>query len=85
MFGCFFAIFVHLATLFLIYNKLDKTPLFAIEIDGATYHQTDSKQKIRDNLKNAIFEKYDLPLIRFSTKDNVNTQTVLDKLSKYIA
>ena len=69
---------------FLIYNKLNKAPLIAIEIDGATYHQAGSKQISRDNIKNTIFEKYNLPLIRFSTKDNVNAQIVLDQLSKYI-
>ena len=69
---------------FLIYNKLNKTPVLAIEVDGATYHKTDSKQAMRDKLKNAIFEKYSLPLIRFSTKDNVTNRIVSEKIIEHL-
>jgi len=69
---------------FLIYNKLNKTPVLAIEVDGATYHKADSKQSVRDKIKNAIFEKYSLPLIRFSTKDNVTTKSVSEKIIEHL-
>lgn len=69
---------------FLIYNKLNKTPVLAIEVDGATYHKADSRQAMRDKLKNAIFEKYSLPLIRFSTKDNVTSRSVSEKIIEHL-
>ena len=69
---------------FLIYNKLNKAPTLAIEIDGATYHQANTKQAKRDILKNKIFEKYELPLLRFSTKDYVDKKIIENKLKQHI-
>lgn len=36
---------------FLIYNKISKIPLLAVEVDGYKYHQEGNKQKERDILK----------------------------------
>ncbi len=52
---------------FLIYKTIDKSPVLAIEVDGSKYHKEGSKQAKRDELKNTIFAKYDIPLCRFST------------------
>lgn len=52
---------------FLIYKTIDKSSVLAIEVDGLKYHKEGSKQAKRDELKNIIFEKYDIPLYRFST------------------
>ena len=52
---------------FLIYKTIDKSSVLAIEVDGLKYHKEGSKQAKRDELKNIIFEKYDIPLCRFST------------------
>lgn len=52
---------------FLIYKTIDKSPVLAIEVDGAKYHKVGNTQSKRDILKNTIFEKYEIPLYRFST------------------
>lgn len=52
---------------FLIYKTIDKSPVLAIEVDGSKYHKEGSKQAKRDELKNTIFAKYDIPLCRFNT------------------
>lgn len=52
---------------FLIYNKLDKFPVLAIEVDGYQFHEMNSYQKERDSLKDSILAKLNLPLIRFRT------------------
>ena len=52
---------------FLIYKTIDKSPALAIEVDGSKYHKEGSKQAKRDELKNTIFAKYDIPLCRFNT------------------
>ena len=52
---------------FAIYSKISKKILAAIEVDGYTYHKEGTQQANRDLLKNSIFEKYDVPLLRFST------------------
>jgi hypothetical protein len=53
---------------FLIYDKINKLPVLAIEVDGVTYHKPGSKQARRDELKNAILKKCSLALKRFDTK-----------------
>lgn len=52
---------------FLIFNKLGKSPVLAIEVDGYAYHAVEGRQLERNLMKNAILEKYGLPLLRFST------------------
>lgn len=52
---------------FLIYNIMNKKPLLAIEVDGYIFHEKNKIQKKRDNLKNNILKKYDIPLLRLST------------------
>ena len=52
---------------FVIYNKMDKKLVIAIEVDGYFYHREGTKQQERDMIKNKILAKYDIPLIRLST------------------
>lgn len=52
---------------FVILNKMDKKIALAIEVDGYYYHKEGTKQQERDKLKDRILEKYEVPLIRFST------------------
>lgn len=52
---------------FVVFNKMDKKLILAIEVDGYFYHREGSKQQQRDRLKDRILDKYDVPLIRFST------------------
>lgn len=52
---------------FALYSKISKKLLAAIEVDGYTYHKKGTRQAERDLLKNSILEKYDIPLLRFST------------------
>lgn len=51
---------------FLLYNKIDKTPILAIEVDGVSFHDNELQQE-RDNKKNHILETIGLPLLRLST------------------
>lgn len=52
---------------FLLFHKMDKSPLLGIEVDGVTYHRAGSLQAQRDEKKNHIFEKYGIPLLRLRT------------------
>ncbi|VUD62298.1 ATP-dependent RecD-like DNA helicase [Thalassocella blandensis] len=56
---------------FLLYNKLDKSPVLAIEVDGYKNHNLDKKQIERDKLKNSILSKIGIPLIRFPTNGSM--------------
>lgn len=52
---------------FLIYNRIGKTPILAIEVDGYEYHKKDTLQGSRDLLKDHIMELYKIPLLRLKT------------------
>jgi hypothetical protein len=66
---------------FLIYDKASKLPKFAIEVDGVRFHEEGSLQAQRDALKNAIFDKSDIPLLRFRTDGSGEEQILRDHLS----
>jgi very-short-patch-repair endonuclease len=51
---------------FLLYNKIDKTPILAIEVDGVSYHNNEL-QRERDKKKDHIMEVIGLPILRLST------------------
>lgn len=67
---------------FLIYNKLGKNPVLAIEVDGYEYHKRETKQSKRDGMKNEILEKYNMPLLRFSTTGSGEREKLVRKLSE---
>ena len=51
---------------FLVFSRLTHQPVLVIEVDGFSYHNNE-KQKERDSVKNAILQKYSIPILRFST------------------
>ena len=55
---------------FLIYEKFGKTPCFGIEVDGYNFHKYGTRQSERDQLKNTIFAKNNIPLLRLATNDS---------------
>jgi very-short-patch-repair endonuclease len=52
---------------FLLYHRITKKPIMAIEVDGYQFHKKDSLQGERDIKKNQILQLYGLPLVRFAT------------------
>lgn len=66
---------------FLIYNKLGKNPVLAIEVDGYEYHQTGTRQSQRDAMKNEILEKYGVPLLRFSTTGSGEREKLIRRIT----
>lgn len=55
---------------FLIYNRVSKQAVLAIEVDGYKFHKSNTVQSVRDKLKNHILEQYQIPLLRLSTIDS---------------
>ena len=55
---------------FLIYERFGKKPCFGIEVDGYSFHKAGSRQAQRDQMKNSIFSKNNIPLLRLSTNDS---------------
>ncbi|MEJ8305902.1 AAA domain-containing protein [Saccharibacillus sacchari] len=54
---------------FVIYHKLDKKPLLAIEVDGFASHDNNPSQLLKDKMKDRIFESYSLMLKRYKTNE----------------
>ena len=52
---------------FLLFRRMDKSPLLAIEVDGAAFHTAGSIQADRDEKKNRIFEQCHISLLRLRT------------------
>ena len=69
---------------FLIYNKVSKEPLLAIEVDGFYYHKEGTKQAERDKLKNHILEVYGLPLLRFATNGSREREKLVETIDRLL-
>ncbi|MEI8084924.1 MAG: AAA domain-containing protein [Paludibacter sp.] len=67
---------------FLVYNKLGKNPILAIEVDGYEFHKAGTEQAERDKKKDRILAKYELQLLRFSTTGSGEKQKLIDKLTE---
>lgn len=65
---------------FLIYNRASKRPVLSIEVDGWSFHKEGSQQAMRDNMKNAILQKYNIPLLRLSTTGSNEKDTIYNTL-----
>lgn len=65
---------------FVIFNKMDKKLVLAIEVDGYYYHKEGTKQQERDKLKDKILDKYEIPLIRFNTTGSGEKKILEEKI-----
>lgn len=65
---------------FLIYDMLGKTPVLVIEVDGVSFHKEGSRQAERDQLKNAILDKYEIPYLRLRTDGSNEKEKIIVKL-----
>ena len=68
---------------FIIYNKITKRPILAIEVDGYSNHSKEL-QKQRDLKKDKILELYNLPLLRLSTKGSQEEIKLRNELKRII-
>ncbi|MDR7868403.1 MAG: AAA domain-containing protein [Sporomusaceae bacterium] len=66
---------------FLLFNKLDKEPVLAVEVDGFSCHRNKEDQQRRDRLKNSILEKINLPLLRFPTEGSGEIEKLTQSLT----
>lgn len=67
---------------FVIFNKIDKKLVVAIEVDGYYFHREGTKQQKRDNIKDKILKKYDIPLIRLSTTGSGEEEIIENKIKE---
>ena len=65
---------------FLLFNKMDKAPILAIEVDGMGYHKEGSRQSERDAIKSSVLEKYGIPLLRLRSNESGVEARIVAKL-----
>ena len=70
---------------FLIYRAIGKIPVVAIEVDGFHYHKQGSRQHDRDVMKDSIFSKCGLPLLRFKTNGSGEVEQIISFLREYVS
>ena len=56
--------------------------MLAVEVDGFEYHKEGTMQAERDQLKDAILEKYNLPLLRFRTNESNEKERLIARLNE---
>lgn len=67
---------------FLLYNRVGKQPVLAIETDGYEFHKEGTEQSERDQRKNRILALYGIPLLRLSTVGTDERKRIENKLSE---
>ena len=58
----------------LIYSKISKRPILAIEVDGFHYHKEGTEQAERDKKKNEALKHMGIPLWRLNSKDAITAE-----------
>lgn len=69
---------------FLLFNKMDKVPIVAIEVDGTSFHVAGGKQAERDARKDSIFQKCGIPLLRIRTDESGEERRIESLLKESI-
>ena len=70
---------------FLIFNRIDKSPILVVEVDGYAFHADNPAQLERDKMKNDILDKYGIPVIRFGTNGSQEEQKLREKLHEIVS
>ncbi len=68
----------------LLYNRIDKRVILAIEVDGFAFHENNPTQLKRDKMKDGILQRYNIPIIRFPTNGSQEEKRLLEKLNEVI-
>ena len=70
---------------FLLFRRMDKSPLLAVEVDGVAFHAAGSVQASRDEKKNRIFERCGIPLLRLRTDGSGEEERVEQALRSAVS
>ena len=65
---------------FVIFDRFDKTLVLTVEVDGYDFHKKGTRQHERDEMKNTVLDRYEIPFIRFSTVGSGERELLTEKL-----
>ncbi len=66
---------------FLIYNRITKAPVLAVEVDGFHFHKEGTRQAERDRMKDEILAKYGVPLLRLPTNGSGEIEKIKSRIA----
>lgn len=69
---------------FLVYDTIGKLPVLGIEVDGWAFHRPGSLQSERDELKNSVFQRADLRMLRLSTTGSREDAVISEALREVL-
>lgn len=69
---------------FVIFRKVDKSPVLVIEVDGYAFHRDGTQQAVRDVIKDAVLAKSGLPILRLSTTGSEERRRIKEKLAEAV-
>jgi very-short-patch-repair endonuclease len=79
-----FAMNILTHTDFVIFNKLNKMPVLVVEVDGYSFHVNNPRQMERDKMKDAILQKYEIPILRLRTNESGEEARLQNKLEQIL-
>ena len=68
---------------FLIYHRISRKPVLAIEVDGFHFHKQGTAQYERDRMKDHILQLYKIPAFRFPTNGSGEIEKIAQVLDAY--
>lgn len=68
---------------FLIYHRISKKPVLAIEVDGFHHHKQGTAQYDRDRMKDHILRLYGILLLRFPTNGSGEVEKIAQAQDAY--
>ncbi|MGH4121852.1 MAG: AAA domain-containing protein [Clostridium sp.] len=79
-----FAMNILTHTDFIIFSKIDKTPVLVVEVDGYAFHANNKVQLMRDKMKDEILSKYSIPILRVGTNESGEELRLYNKLCEVL-
>jgi len=69
---------------FLVYDNIGKLPILGIEVDGWAFHRPGSLQSERDDVKNSVFQRAELRMLRLSTTGSCEHAVISNALREVL-
>jgi AAA domain/Protein of unknown function (DUF2726) len=66
---------------FVIYNRVTRRPVLAIEVDGFRFHEDQPEQLRRDALKDSILKRLGIPMLRLATTGSDEERRIREALA----
>lgn len=67
---------------FVVFSRIDKAPVLAIEVDGFEFHENNKQQQKRDEIKNQVLQSIGLRILRLKTNECDEKERIIASLQR---